>query len=87
LGCARRFLEDEGGVNWKLLPCGTGNQSVEFNQASSAFLAYRSIFFRMQTPAGGLISLFSHKVHCFFGELCGQERGGKIQEPENDVWG
>jgi hypothetical protein len=24
----------------------------------------------MKAPAGGLISLFSHKVHSFFGKLC-----------------
>ena len=31
-----------------------------------AYLAFRSIFSRMNATAGGLISLFSHKVHSFF---------------------
>ena len=47
------------------------------NQTSTSYLAYlasRSIFFRMKAPAGGLISLFSHKVHSFFGK-CGDRRG------------
>ena len=41
------------------------------NLKSRSFLAYRSIFSQMKAPAGGLISLFSHKVHSFFGKLCG----------------
>jgi hypothetical protein len=42
------------------------------NQTSRSFLAYlafRSIFFPYESAAGGLISLFSHKVHSFFGKL------------------
>jgi hypothetical protein len=31
----------------------------------SAYLSYRSIIFPLKSAAGGLISLFSHKVHSF----------------------
>ena len=35
------------------------------------FSLFAQSFSRMKAPAGGLISLFSHKVHSFFGELGG----------------
>jgi hypothetical protein len=38
-------------------------------------------FSSMKATAGGLISLFSHKVHCFLGRPCGvsRERHGQIR--------
>ncbi len=36
------------------------------NQTSRSYLAYRSIFSPLESARGGLISLFSHKVHSFF---------------------
>ena len=55
----------------------TNNQT---SRSYLAYLAFRSIFFRMKAPAGGLISLFSHKVHSFFGKLRGAAAcEGRIQ--------
>jgi hypothetical protein len=39
---------------------------VKENQTSRSYLAYRSIFSPLESARGGLISLFSHKVHSFF---------------------
>jgi hypothetical protein len=43
-------------------------------------------FSAMKAPAGGLISLFSHKVHSFFGKLCVVRKAtGRFRNLRNDV--
>ena len=38
---------------------------------------FAQFFSRMKAPAGGPISLFSHKVHSFFRKLCGVGKPGQ----------
>jgi hypothetical protein len=61
------------------------------NQTSRSYLAYRSIFFQDENAGRGLISLFSHKVHSFFGTLRTlrtQGRDGEVRGPYlRDLWG
>jgi hypothetical protein len=40
------------------------------SRAYLAYLAYLAVFFRHEGAGRGLISLFTHKVHCFFVPFC-----------------